>query len=302
MKVLVTGGAGFIGSHLVEALSKQEHDVTVLDNFSTGSMLNLRSIKVKIVSGDVAKYEFLPQEKFDVIYHLAAEPWSIANTLGKRKRIFMTNTYGTLNMLNIPNDLFVFTSTANLYGNGRKFKETDKMNIPSFYGFTKAIAEEIIRFSRKPYVIFRPGTVIGSRGRCFPNRLVWCAVNNKPVEIFNNGDTRRDIINVRDVVSALIIAPELENGIFNLGSNSEIVGHQLGNFVTAIAEKREYRFSFDLTPSYPAGYVLESTLDSDLLIKTGLWHPKHKLEQTLKSLFKYYEQEESIEPPSYESL
>lgn len=316
MKSLVTGGAGFIGSHLVEELVQEGHDVSVIDDLSTGKLLNLNSIygsklkdrKINFLQWRVQNYtEIQELETFDRIYHLAARPWSKQGDWVQKSKTFYSNTVGTFNILKLvkKDSLFIFTSTANVYGHGTKFKESSPLNIISHYGFTKAIAENIIKYSDIPYVIFRPGTVIGPRGRCFPNRLVWCAVNNTPVEIFNNGDTLRDIIDVRDIVSALLITDKLPQGIYNLGTNKEIDGVELVSLVSDIAKERGFKLNYKYTSFMPEGYVAYSTLETcldDNLWKLKTWAPRYSLEESIKTLFDYYEQEDSFEPPSWENL
>lgn len=307
MKILVTGGAGFIGSHLVEALVHKGHEVTVVDDLSSGSKFNLESIKddIHFIGWRVQTFHISKMKEFDVIYHLAARPWSKEEFHLQAMKTFGSNVDGTYNLLKgIGKDaLFIFTSTANVYGNGRKFTENSPFNISSTYGLTKGTAEFLIKHSSQPHVIFRPGTVIGPRGRCFPNRLVWCAVHNTPVEIFNNGDTLRDIIDVQDVVHALLVADKLPQGTYNtynLGSNSEIRGKELVSLVSNIAKERGYKLHYTFTKFYPKGYVPYSTLDT-VLDGSSLWKPQITLEKSLNSIFDYYEKG-GYEPPSWESL
>ena len=307
-KILVTGGAGFIGSHLVEALVNGGHKVIVTDDFSSGIRENLLGVLGNITIRNWDVCDFNP-EVYDIVYHLAAKPWSKNREISDEEyyiqkfTMFETNVIGTyyqLQQFNQSDNLFVFTSTANVYGDGRKLKENSPFNIPSQYGYTKAVAERLVVLSGNPYVIFRPGTVIGPRGRCFPNRLVWCAVNDVPVEIFNNGNTWRDIIDVRDVVSALLLAEKLPHGIYNLGSNVETRGNYLVKLIECIANKRGHSLKCNFVPWYPKGYVPESTLVTKLE-GSGLWKPKYSLVETLETLFDYYEKG-GFEPPSWKKL
>lgn len=241
-------------------------------------------------------------KSFDRIYHLAAHPWSKEEDYLQSVKTFDSNVVGTYNLLKglRKNALFIFTSSANVYGNGVHFKETFPFHITSNYGLTKGTAEFVIKHSSQPYIIFRPGTVIGTRGRCFPNRLVWCAVNNVPVEIFNNGDTLRDIIDVQDVVNALLIADKLGRGVYNLGSNTEISGKELVSLVSNIAKERGYKLQYSFVETYPKGYVPYSTLITKLE-GSGLWKPRITLEKSLNILFNYYKSG-GHEPPSWDKL
>jgi len=303
-KILVTGGAGFIGSHLVETLVEKGHNVTVVDNFSTGRMENLENVKnkIQIINLDIGKsfklLRLLQKEMltFNVVYHLAAQSLS----KNKMDNTFRTNLLGTVNILRYlcKDAKIIFTSTANVYGYGKKFKETDPFVCCSSYGFTKYIIECMLQISNFSYVIFRLSTVIGPRGRCFPNRLVWCAVNNKPIQIFNNGTTLRDIIDVEDVVTALLYALRMRNGIYNLGSNTEVSGRFLTNFVNEVANERDYGLNYVFTNFCPENYISFSTLKTKLRIRN---FPKVTLPQSIKTLFDYYEHG-GQEPPSWESL
>lgn len=160
----------------------------------------------------------------------------------------------------------------------------------------------MITFSGRPFVIFRFGTVVGIRGRCFPNRLVWCTVNNVPVKIFNMGDTYRDLIDVRDVVSAMLSAKDLEDGIYNISCGMEISGKVLAHQVFNEAHDRGYDLQYDLTEFVAPGYVPYSTLDISKVLETGVWEPKITLKRTISDLFDYYEQAGVIEPPRWDRI
>ncbi len=303
-EVLVTGGSGFIGSHLVDTLVKREENVVNFDRVRPRP----GALKHNFIRGSIAHHHFnKAPDVFGEIYHLAAKPWSKVKNpkswIYEQQDAMRTNIYGTLRLLNqFPSALFTFASTANLYGSGRKFKETDDFVISSPYGYTKAVAERMIAFSDRPYIIFRFGTVVGVRGRCFPNRLIWCAINNIPVEIFNMGDTYRDLIDVRDVVSAMLSAKNLEDGIYNISCGMEISGKVLAHQVFNEAHDRGYDLQYKFTDFVAPGYVLYSTLDISKILDTGVWKPKITLKQTISDLFDYYEGEGSIEPPRWDRI
>lgn len=287
----------------MEALVKQDHDITVVDNFSSGLLQNLKAVRkeIDILCKDISRSNFTLKKKYDVVYHLAAQPWSKDVDLRHNSNSFYTNVVGTYNVLKeCQNSFFVFASSASVYGSGKKFNENQPLNISSNYGYTKSAAERLVEVSNNPYIVFRPGTVIGIHGRCFPNRLVWCAIHKIPVEIFYNGNTWRDLIDVRDVVSAFLIADKLQYGIYNLSSNMEISGKDLVLLIDSIAEKRGYKLRYSFVPWFPKGYIPESTLITKLE-GSGLWKPQYKLEETLETLFDHYKQG-GLEPPSWDSL
>ncbi|MBW2671975.1 MAG: NAD(P)-dependent oxidoreductase [Deltaproteobacteria bacterium] len=299
MTVLVTGGSGFIGRHLIERLKKDFH-ITNIDLVPSGLS------GISELQHDVRE-PFYFNQHYTTTYHLAGLPWSkVVNPsqwLRESGEAFFTNTVGTYNVLKwIESDLFVFTSTANLYGKGRLFKETDPLNISSPYGYSKAVAERVVEASGRRYVIFRPGTVVGPRGRCFPNYLVWCAVHGKKVKIFNRGDTLRDIVDVRDVVSGLLSAEDLPNGIYNLGSGVETSGRELVELVAEIARERGHDLDCEYVDFYPPGYVPYSTLDISKILDTRMWRPKFKLDDTIRALFAYYENRDAVRPPRWDEI
>lgn len=305
MKVIVTGGAGFVGSHLVEYLLNKGHEVTVVDDFSSGKTENVPIHKnSRILNWDISQ-PFNDRlisilKSIDTIYHLAAKPLSINTNQEDAKSMYETNVTGTYNLVKNahPMTRIVFVSTANVYSEGRKISVLHPFNITSVYGYTKAIAERIVEISKRPYIIFRPGTIVGIRGRCFPNRLVWCAVNNIPVKIFSNGKSIRDIIDVRDVARLLVEQNNLSlhiNNINNLGSNTEVSGKELVDIVSKISKKRGFKLKSKFIPTKPKTFVLESTLLTDPLFKT-----KYTLQETIESLFDYYSLG-GVEPPVLES-
>lgn len=304
MKALVTGGSGFIGGHLVETLVSDTHKVTVIDiKPSKNWMVNT----IDVFDSEAVDL-FFKRREFDIIYHLAAKPWAKvtneAEWIKESRETFNVNALGTYNLIkNCGETPFVFSSTANLYGDGKRFHERSPANISSPYGYSKYVAERIIQGSMKPYTIFRFGTVVGTRGRTFPNRLVWCAVNHVPVEIFCDGATCRDLIDVRDIVSALLIASKLPDDIFNISSGSEISGRDLAELVSSEARERGHELDYSYVSWKAPGYVPNSALDITKIRETGLWKPRIKLTQTIKDLFDYYEEaKEAPIPPKWDEL
>lgn len=285
----------FIANHLIKTLKLSNHDITSFD-IKENADLNL-DLSVSSLSKKLKPH-------YDEIYHLAARSWAKVEDPDRwhfgSHPDFLTNSLGTQRLLTATDsNLFVFSSTANLYGNGRKFDEESPFDISSPYGYSKAIAERIISLSDRRHIIYRFGTVMGTRGRCFPNRLVWCAINNVPVKIFNNGDTYRDLIDVRDIVSALISAKNLEDGIYNISCGIEISGLELAEMVCDEARERGMNLEYKTTIFSAPGYVPHSTLDISKVLNTGAWEPRIPLKETITALFDYYEKG-GIEPPRWD--
>ena len=167
--ILVTGGSGFVGSHLIQSLLEDREKVVNID-IKCPSHDRREFLRWDIVNPDP------PVSSIEETYHLAAIPWTRVKNesdwFAETQQAIRVNALGTYNILQLESEAFIFSSTANVYGNGRQFKEDSPKRISSPYGYSKAIAEGMIELSGEKYTIFRFGTVIGPRGRCFPNRLV----------------------------------------------------------------------------------------------------------------------------------
>jgi len=302
---VVTGGSGFIGSHLVDELHTRSRRVINIDKKPPATIKD----DVLYEHADLAdpNFTYLGDQP-DVLFHLAAMPWTM--TKGESswfygdKDIFRSNASGTYNALHsIKPECIVFSSTANVYGEGRKIEEFDPIRLSSPYGYSKWVAEEIIRKSGVPFTIFRFGTVVGTRGRCFPNRLVWCSINNTPVDVFYKGQTYRDLIDVRDIVDALIKAPSWGGcGTFNLSMGMETSGKQLVEIVSQEAEDRGYHLNYKLVPYGAPGYIKKSTLSTKQITDTVGWAPRYDVYSIIQTLFDYYEDKNAIEPPDWRTL
>ncbi|MED4268277.1 NAD-dependent epimerase/dehydratase family protein [Priestia megaterium] len=224
MKAVVTGGAGFIGSHLVEELIKKGIEVHVLDNMTAGNLSNVHPLAV-IHTEDICSIEakrIILKEKPDVVFHLAAQA-DVARSINDPKYDADVNINGTINMLEACREItlkkFIFASTSGVYGDLQKglISEED-LTIPvSYYGLSKLTAESYIRLFNHlygiPYTILRYGNVYGPRQTAkgeggvvavFLERLK----KGMPLNIHGNGEQTRDFIYVKDIVQANIASIE----------------------------------------------------------------------------------------------
>lgn len=178
MKILVTGGAGFIGSHLVEKLVEQEHGVIVLDDLSAGNLGNLDAVKNKISfkRGSICDLELLRlfTLNVDIIFHLATHCLVKGLDKGGIPLMHQVNDIGTFNICLAAkehNCKIVYIGTSEEYGPQQEIpiKETAPMNPVSIYGFTKLVAERYVKFFHElygvPAVIIRPFNTFGPRQR-----------------------------------------------------------------------------------------------------------------------------------------
>lgn len=261
MRVLLTGGAGFIGSHLVDRLVDAGHDVVVLDNFSTGRARNLSHSRnrpnFQLVRADVRR---IPRSlvkrlrRVERVCHLAAMT-SVQQSV--RDPVFTTevNVVGTLNVLETAKALkaerVVFASSAAVYGTPRAFPIREDANISpiSPYGASKAASELYLRAFEENHKIetvsLRYFNVYGPRQT--PNQYAGViskfarrALQQKPLEIYGNGSQTRDFIFVSDVVDATVAALEknLRDRVFNIASGTETTILELAKTIQRIAGSR----------------------------------------------------------------
>ncbi|MHC1627122.1 MAG: SDR family oxidoreductase [Methanoculleaceae archaeon] len=240
MRFVVTGGAGFIGSHLVRRLSIDNHRVIVLDDFSTGSRSRIAALPVKVVEGSVTDIQLLKKifRGADGVFHLAAVvsvPESIEDPAGTHD----VNLTGTLNVLMAAREAgvrrVVFASSASVYGDARQvpLRETYCPSPLTPYAVQKSAGEAYARiFSRefglstvslRYFNVYGPGqdpiSPYSGVISIFTHRIR----EGKPIIIHGNGTQTRDFVFVEDVVSANICAmdPGTPDGIYNIGTGVE---------------------------------------------------------------------------------
>ena len=255
MKALVTGGAGFIGSHLVDRLLADGHSVTVIDNFSCGTSKNLpRSTSLSSTSLEIAKVnitdarrvnKIFSEDKFDVVFHLAAQA-DIRKSLLGFKGDLDNNVVGTLNILEAMkkysvNDL-VFASSSAIYGEAtvRPTPEDYSPIQTSLYGASKlaceAFAEAYTEFTQVKLWAFRFANVVGERCQRgvvgdFVRKLL---KNPKELEILGNGKQSKEYLYVKDCVNGMItghLQSSKKVNIFNLGMERQTIVDEVADIV-----------------------------------------------------------------------
>ncbi|MBX3439084.1 MAG: GDP-mannose 4,6-dehydratase [Planctomycetaceae bacterium] len=257
-RCVVTGGAGFIGSHLTERLLRDGHQVTVLDNLSTGRRENLRGLEshphLRFVNGSITDPLALSEavQGSEVIYHLAAAV-GVKLVAEDPVRTIETNIYPTENLLRLAvqgGQRFYLASTSEVYGKNPKaeWNEDDDLQFgptsrPRWaYGCSKAIDEFLARaYHRKyglPVVIGRFFNVVGPRqvgnyGMVIP-RFVDQALKGGPLTVYDDGSQVRCFAHVQEVVDCVIRLMHTEaalGGIFNIGSDQPVSMRQLAEEV-----------------------------------------------------------------------
>ena len=251
-KILVTGGAGFIGSHLVDALMALSKDVVAFDNLFTGSQQNVAS-GAMLVRGDVRDATQIAEAArgSDLIFHLAANANGTVSVNDPRLD-FETNALGTFNVLDAALQAgakkFVYISSASVYGTPQRFPMAEDHPTNPFmpYGASKLAGEIYCRSFFQTYglplVVGRPFCVYGPREHpklalVEVSRYLRWHLNGKPIQIVGDLDRKtRDFVHISDVVQGLLLiadhAPAGE--VFNLGSGEEVTMRELTDVISSV--------------------------------------------------------------------
>ena len=312
MKILITGGAGFIGSNLARKLFERGDEVVLLDNFNDyyDPKLKedrikkfLKGIKFKLYRGDIRDEKFLEKlfkkEKIDKIVHLAAMA-GVRYSLQNPNLYYEVNVLGTQNMLNfavkhkIKN--FVYASSSSVYGNNKKlpFSEADNVDTPiSPYAASKKAnelqAHVFSHIYKLPTTGLRFFTVYGPWGR--PDMALFGFTKNilegKTIQVFNRGKMSRNFTYVDDIVSGIItvLDKNLAYDVVNIGGDRE---EKLTRFIEVIEENVGKKAKRKLMPMQP-GDVPSTVADIRKLRKMG-WKPTTRIEQGIKNFIAWYQE------------
>jgi len=257
---LVTGGAGFMGSHVAEHLVQQGHDVVALDDLSGGFVDNVPH-GAKFVQGSIVDHELVDQlfatRRFDYVYHLAAYAAEGLSHFIKRFN-YQNNLIGSVNLINASINhgvkRVVFTSSIAVYGAGQTPMREEMIPVPEdSYGIAKLAVEQELRVSHEmfdlDYVIFRPHNVYGERQNIgdryrnvvgiFMNQLL----KGEPMTVFGDGNQQRAFTHIKDVapvIAASVDYAAARNQVFNVGADIPYTVNELARMV-AKAMERECR-------------------------------------------------------------
>ena len=297
MKYVVTGGAGFIGSHLTEKLIEQGDQVTIIDNLNTGKEKNLEHVREKIdfVKWDILDEKLINEITQDVngVFHQAALA-SVQDSFTKPDKYHEVNVIGTRNIFESSkknNFKVVYASSSSIYGNPERIpiKETDAKNPFNPYAETKLKAEELaIKYAEMGSEIIglRYFNVFGKRqSKEYAGviKLFLDQIKKKQPPIVNgNGTQSRDFVHVSDVVNANILSmtSNIKRAFFNVGTNSSITILDLAKtIIDASGLNLEPKFRDALE-----GDVDKTLSDISLINKEIGWEPTIRLEDWLKKI------------------
>jgi len=307
-KILVTGGAGFIGSNLVKYLIENRNSVTVLDNYSSGYRNNLTPFSsLRIIDGDVRNKDDVEfaMEGAEIVFHLAA-------SVGNKRSIdnpmldAETNVIGTLQILEAARrmgvDKIVVSSSAGIFGELKTIpiKEDHSIEPDSPYGCTKLCEEKLSLSYAKLYdmevICLRYFNVYGPNQRydAYGNVIPIFAFNaqqNRPILIYGDGEQTRDFVYVDDVVQANIKAAEVKgiNGAFNIASGSRITINRLAEIISS-----NYDGVKIIHTDKRLGDVRHSLADISLAKEKINYSPKIDLEWGINEYIKWVKKYENI--------
>lgn len=318
MNILITGGAGFIGSHLAESWLKDGHSVSIIDDLSTGSLDNLKRLphqdRIEFVKGNVITSRALPGmiRKADVIYHLAAAV-GVELVVHDPIRTIETNVSGTSRILKLASKyggrrLFV-ASTSEVYGKSTNvpFHETDDLIIgPSThsrwsYACSKLIDEFLLmayhRSKGLPGTVTRFFNTVGPRqtgryGMVIP-RFVSAAIQGKPLRVYGTGNQTRCFCHVSDTVRALRLLADCEASfgqILNIGSTNRITIRELAETIVAQLHSSSEIVSVSYDEAYEVGFedMLHRAPDCAKIGRICGWKAELPLERIISDVAAHF--------------
>ncbi len=311
MRVFITGGAGFIGSHLADHYVAAGDQVTILDNFSTGSKTNIAHLegKVTTIDGDIRKIELIDQltKDSDLVLHMAAA-LGVNTILESPLESMSTNITGSEVVLNASakhNKRIIIASTSEIYGKNTKqpLQETDDrvvgapQKIRWTYSDAKAI-EEAMAFAlhqekKLPITTVRLFNTVGPRqtgryGMVVP-RFIQAALKNEPLTIYGDGTQSRVFCHVDDAVQAIVTmaANDVTIGdVYNVGGTGEVTIKQLAEQVLKVTGSTSTITYTHYSDAYPAGFEdIQRRVPDISKVKNAIgWVPTKDLTQIISDI------------------
>jgi UDP-glucose 4-epimerase len=311
MRVFITGGAGFIGSHLADHYVNTGHQVTLLDNFSTGSQANIAHLdnKLTTIDGDIRNIEWVDQltKDSDLVLHMAAA-LGVNTILESPLESMSTNITGSEVVLNAAakyNKRIIIASTSEIYGKNPKqpLSETDDrvvgapQKIRWTYSDAKAI-EEAMAFAlhhekKLPVTTVRLFNTVGPRqtgryGMVVP-RFVQAALKNEPITIYGDGTQSRVFCHVADAVAAIAAMAEIDSttgDVYNVGGAGEVTIKQLAEQVIALTGSKSEITYTPYSDAYPAGFEdIQRRVPDISKVKGAIsWEPSKDLKQIISDI------------------
>jgi UDP-glucose 4-epimerase len=315
VKYLITGGAGFIGSHLAEKLVNTGAEVTIVDNFSTGLSSNLKSIEGKyhIYRGSILDRSVMADLvlQSDYVVHLAAA-LGVFNIVNKPLESLKTNLQGSEIVLEAADKYkkpVLIASTSEVYGKNNKVplnEEDDRiighpLKSRWSYSEAKAVDESLAYFyfleNKLPIRIVRFFNTVGPRqvgnyGMVVP-RFISAALKNQPLQVYGDGDQIRCFCHVDDAVRALLLVMDSDKAVgnvFNIGNNQQISIIELAKKIIEITGSKSEIVKVPYSEAYPEGFEdMQRRVPDISKIKSVLgWTPQIGLDQIIKDIAAFH--------------
>ena len=315
MRYLVTGGAGFIGSHLIESLINRADQVVVLDNLSTGSSKNLSKVadKITIHNGSILDQQLVDKlvADCDYVIHLAAA-LGVFNIVNKPLESLKTNLQGSEIILQAADKYrkpVLIASTSEIYGKNEKVplnEEDDRiighpLKSRWSYSEAKAVDESLAYFyhleNKLPVRIVRFFNTVGPRqvghyGMVVP-RFIEAALKNEPLSIYGSGEQIRCFCHISDVIRALLLVIDSDQAVgevFNIGNNQQSSINQLAERVISLLGSKSKIEKIPYADAYPQGFEdMQRRVPDISKIKRVLgWSPQLDLDQIIKDIATSY--------------
>jgi UDP-glucose 4-epimerase len=314
MKVLITGGAGFIGSHLCESYLSQDDDVVVIDNLSTGTVANLNHIieRIELVSGDIRNRELVESliENCDLVIHMAASV-GVKNILKNPIESISTNFFGSEIILKASvkfDKRIVLASTSEIYGKNSKhlLSETDDRVVGPpqrfrwSYSDAKALEESIahayflandLRVTTLRFFNTVGPRQSGKYGMVMP-RFIKAAMEGNSIEIYGDGTQSRVFCHVNDAVTAIMKISDTEKTIgevINIGGKEEVTITELANLVIKKVGSQSKIIYIPYSESYEYGFedIQRRAPDLTKVKKLIDWQPVYTLDRIIQDSIDY---------------
>lgn len=309
MKMLITGGAGFIGSHLCEKYVHEGHSVVCLDNFMSGNLTNVRHLldcrNFKLIKGDVRDYELLEKLMADVevVFHLAAQI-HVDRSYIEPRLTYDVNVLGTQNILEVARlrdtRKVIYASTSEVYGSSiyHPMDEKHPLNAPHPYGASKIAADRMCYAYAQTYgmniAVLRPFNIFGPRQRdvgyggvisIFTRRVL----SGVPPIVYGDGKQTRDYTYIADAVRAYDLVlkhDEPIDGPINFGSGKEFTIIDIANRIIDFSGKGEQMKPVHVAPRL--GEVKRLIADARKAKALLGWEPAYDLDQGLREFVQWY--------------
>jgi len=302
LKALVTGGCGFIGSHVAEGLVNRGFTVTVLDDLSLGTVKNIEELGVKFVKGDSQEVASM-SERFDVLVHIGIPS---SSPMYKRNPYLISKAVnGTLSVLEYAKRSgakVVLASTSSIYnGNPIPWREDMKIYVTDYYTEARLCCERLCELYSRLYgvecVALRYFSVYGEREEhkgSYANvitQMLWAALKGEEFVVYGDGSQTRDLVYVKDVVEANIKAIEFSDytgdvkfEVFNVGTGVATSFNDMAKLL----EEKGFNVKLKYAPNPIKNYVYHTLADMSKAKSILKFNPRHEIREVIPKVAEYY--------------